>query len=210
MNEKPMLFSSEMVKAILAGRKTQTRRAMNPQPLQIQTGGIWMLDVRGNDRCLGESDWADACPYGQPGDRLWVKETSRLLAEADGQDRFQYRADGNFKDVPEEIHSDTHPAFYRWIKFSCDHPKQWRPSIFMPRWASRITLEITHVRVERVNQISKADVIAEGTPGFELNKASNDEAVACYQGLWESINGKPSWKANPWVWVVALKEISNS
>jgi hypothetical protein len=186
--ERPILMSAPMVRAILDGRKTQTRRIVKPQliaqkgSLVTKAAEIWQL-----------FGWA--CPYGSHGDRIWVKETWRVASVCDN--------------VPIE-HIRGEKA-YAGIRYIADNPTdlsgKTRPSIFMPRWASRITLEITEVRVQRLQDICKNDVIAEGTPGFELEKTSEDEARACYRELWKSINGKGSWEKNPWVWVLTFKRL---
>lgn len=164
MKERPIIFSGPMVRALLAGTKTQTRR-------------ICKLEVRAG---MPEPEWASllkCCPYGQPGLKLWVRETFR---ECNGTEkRIDYRAT---TDVP-------------------NPNANWRPSIFMPRAASRITLEIMSVRVERLRDISEADAMAEGV-GIQCESPM---AVMEYSLLWESINGAGSWDANPWVWVVSFK-----
>ena len=189
MKERPILFSAPMVRAILAGQKTQTRRVVKPQPDPGCVGhfGLGNPFVRTAERNVG-------CPYGQPGDRLWVRETWREFIDSECVDGVRhelgrdvlYRADGDSS------------------KFA------WRPSIFMPRWASRINLEVVHVRVEKLQDISEADAIAEGAPGGHgsipgyLYAATPHEH---YRHIWESINGTGSWDANPWVWVVEFKRI---
>jgi len=182
MKEKPILFSGPMVEAILDGRKTQTRRVIKPQP-----------DEDGISLTLLTKEWMDTdgkeykCPYGEGRRNLWVREAFvETLAGID------YRANGN-----------DHYEAGRKIP--------WRPSIHMPRWASRINLEITDIRVERVQDISKEDCIAEGMEGLQEVHAGWHQS---YAQLWDSINGKPridgqdiSWIANPWVWVITFKKI---
>jgi len=213
MKERPILFSGPMVKAILEGRKTQTRRVV-----KLNMSGRVQLSRR-----QWHTDDANAvlgCPYGQPGDRLWVKETHRfdgldpkIALRSQCLDEISYRAD---------MQGDR----------ACDDCA-WRPSIFMPRWASRITLEITGVRVERLNQISEADAKAEGIGSWRQKyprgshdiqgydtvynfgrdletrwfPTSSPNAVLSYKRLWESINGPGSWDANPWVWVVEFRRV---
>ena len=174
MKERPILFSAPMVRALLAGTKTQTRRIVKARDLE------WMDVHQG----LREPDNAERCPYGQPGDRLWVRETfghfERNENFAPGCEVF-YRADGESLAV-----------------------ERWRPSIHMPRWASRITLEVTGVRVERLQDISEADATAEGVSAIpdEMRRAT----PRCdFQALWQSINGPDSWAANPWVWIVEFR-----
>jgi hypothetical protein len=195
MKERPILFSAPMVRAILEGRKTMTRRVIKPHPTLFngRAGGHdcgWPIDERGR---------LVACPYGQPGDRLWVRETFQTLEDFAAKDATYYRADG--KKITALVDGD---------KYDLSH--KWRPSIFMPRALSRITLEITSVRVERVQDISEADAIAEGCI------ASNDDltdgyfdipARSFFEDLWDSINAKLGygWDANPWVWVVEFKRV---
>lgn len=179
MKERPILFSGPMVRAILAGTKTQTRRVVKLKdgqympPSQSADGPGWAQLLRG-------------CPYGKPGDRLWVRET--------------------WFDAVSALHSCV---LYR---ASDDHPGnevKWSPSIHMPRWASRITLEITGVRVERLRSISAEDAIAEGVGEHGqldgVHVANNP--IGAYGVLWREINGPDSWEANPWVWVVDFKQV---
>ncbi len=183
MKERPILFSASMVRAIQAGTKTQTRRIVKPQPSQQ------LLDEYARIRRERGAQKDDAgmlseclpCPYGVPGDRLWVRETWHTPYGT----RVFYRAD--------HLHDP---------KGDRQHGIAWTPSIHMPRWASRITLEVTEVRVERLQDISEADARSEGvTPA--------DCCDAHYHGfrlLWESINGPGSWDANPWVWVMSFRK----
>jgi hypothetical protein len=222
MKERPILFSAPMVRAILDGSKTQTRRLVKPQP----TSGEWplldiALDMRGN-RVGAAVWWMDEndqhngetlCPYGQPGDRLWVKETHAPAADCWGAWERRMRMDS------------TGPAPLIHYRADGGDPfvEKWRPSIFMPRWASRIKLEITGVRVQRLQGISKEDAKAEGidewikrgfvdaTNGKPWESAVRFDATCPFRGafgsLWESINGAGAWDANPWVWVVEFKRI---
>lgn len=188
MRERPILFSAPMVRAILEGRKTQTRRVFK-LPRRME----WYPDLGGEREgwyCdIGGRGWwhvsETACPYGAPGDRLWVRETWGL---------YQHQFDHECHDVIYRA-DDQRPIVDRW-----------RPSIHMPRWASHIDLEVTGVRVERLQDISEADAMAEGVP-----EAIPFETPGFYrQGfhdLWESINGAGSWDANPWVWVVEFQRI---
>ena len=212
MKELPILFKGEMVRAILAGTKTQTRRVVKPQP---QTAGgmnctrLRFLDKRG-EVFIDEALEAPTphlrnflCPYGQPGDRLWVRES---FAKIDGQTRSWIETDYRATYTHGDRLGDT-----LGIK------KRWTPSIHMPRSASRITLEVTEVRVERLQDISEADAIAEGIKPYPGNPGrwlsahrpglNYPSAVAAYHDLWESINGPGSWDANPWVWVVGFRRL---
>lgn len=203
--ERPILFSSPMVRALLAGTKMQTRRVAKiddvayGKPVQwvsVASCTTGIMEVR--------------CPYGEPGDRLWVRETwspdppidsSWASTEWNGCGR---RIDG----VPERF---QHPRFCNYSADWLHGPIVWRPSIHMPRWASRLTLEITGVRVERLQEISEGDAYDEGTAEWcaETQRNGNKwpNIVRAYQGLWESINGRGSWDANPWVWVLEFRTL---
>lgn len=182
MKEHPILFTTEMVRAIIEGRKTQTRRVVKPQPIHIE----WFTHQNGWCAKVAENRYEmKECPYGVPGDRLWVRETwcpCRVFTI--------YRADC-IDDKPSENTDE-------WNEPRGD---KWRPSIHMPRTESRILLEVTNVRVERVQEISEADIIAEGCPKAYLLGRN------WYQPLWDTINAKRGypWKSNPWAWVVLFK-----
>ena len=165
MNEKPILFSGEMVRAILDGRKTQTRRVITEK---------WQQCESPEDQPQTFVSW---CPYGQPGDRLWVKETFAMAIPAGAS-----------------IHAERKPVY----RADGEVVPKWKPSIFMPRWASRITLEIVNVRVERLQGIGGTDAFAEG--GFTVTQ---------FIELWNSINASRGygWDANPWVWIIEFKRI---
>jgi len=194
---RPILFSGEMVKAILDGRKTQTRRVIKPQPPY----GIG-LDFDPEDEYAYYYTRGDVGelrtirnPYGQPADLLWVRE--------------QWKATGLFADMKPSKTSACGRFAYRAdsVTLERDVSILWRPSIHMPRWASRITLEVTAVRVERVGEISLEDAAAEGDP--RPLSASENDSVTWFQHLWDSINAKRgySWDSNPWVWVVEFKRV---
>jgi hypothetical protein len=205
MKERPIIFSGPMVRAILEGRKTQTRRVVKPQPDNglIHTGFISCSTDRKRE---GAASWVDCvpcvrkslavhCPYGQPGDRLWVRETWCPKPETSHGDCVGYRANMVYrcgKAMPED---------YEMIV-----TRPWRPSIHMPRWASRITLEITKVRVERLQEITTDDIRAEGVDdGYtnpRMGKRHDSGMRMAWIKLWESINGAGSFESNPWVWVV--------
>lgn len=216
MAEKPMLFSDPMVRALLGGTKTQTRRVVKPKEGRIvgpAGPGIAF------DQC-GTHLTTVICPYGQPGDRLWVRET---FARIDGQTRPWIETDYRATYKHGDRMGDT-----LGIK------KRWTPSIHMPRHASRITLEVTGVRIELLQDISEADAAAEGIerlppprtgsvggPNRFTLKGMGSGACAghvswnaptateLYQRLWEDINGPGSWAANPWVWVVEFKRLTS-
>ena len=235
MKERPIIFSAPMVRALLAGTKTQTRRIVKARDLE------WMDVHQG----LREPDNAERCPYGQPGDRIWVRETWQVARETldyetggeydvfewtdelgdprlhlNGDARFGmkaglfYVADGEHKN-PSVFYNLTGIDNKTILR-----PREitWRPSIHMPRWASRISLGITSVRVERLQDISIEDAKAEGAWGPDdsvVEKVANHFGIhhfdtnprLAYQMLWEQINGPDSWDANPWVWVVEFKRV---
>lgn len=214
MKTRPIIFSAPMVRAILEGRKTQTRRVIKPQPVLWDEGSIdlWSTDRVGptETRCVPDV-WVEyGCPYGQPGDGLWVRETWSIH-QLDGIvhkefPNILYRADSSTRLLVDE-------CVWKYVrsKFA------WRPSIHMPRWASRLTLEMTGVRVERVQEISEGDCIAEGfnpiqevRPGVTLipdPRWSHDTAQAMFKRTWNDLNARRgySWESNPWVWVVEFK-----
>jgi hypothetical protein len=183
-----------MVRAILEGRKTQTRRVLK---LQDYDGGDCYETKDGILR-----DILSLCPYGIPGDRLWVRETWRRHKE-NLPDGIMYRANNMLSfftgDEPEAAHD-------------CKRTDFWRPSIFMPRWASRITLEVTGVRVERLQEITEEEAQAEGVEARRSMKDGVAPVVYSYQDpfriIWDSINGKKyPWSDNPWVWVIDFRHM---
>lgn len=195
MTERPMLFNNPMVRAILDGSKTQTRRAVKGVPLEWLGNGFSPEYV-----ALPENNLS---PYGQVGDQLWVREngweppnrTAKMMREgADTWADYYYDADG-FTDI-------EHEQFKQW-------GFKRRPSIHMPRWASRIQFEITGVRIERLQDISEADALEEGITYNMIPNNGLDpmRARTWFRGLWESINGPGSWEANPWVWVVEFRRV---
>lgn len=190
VKERPMLFSGAMVRAILEGRKSQTRRVIKPQPPEGCTVGWSAFSGEDKIECRSYAIPHQSfikVPYGKRGDRVWVKET------------FQY-TDGSLNFQPGWVYRATDPDWETLEDW------KWKPSIFMPRKASRITLEITAIRVERLQDISEEDAVAEGAC-IKLVGHDDDFARNCYRKLWESINGKGSWDKNPFVWVVSFKRI---
>lgn len=196
MKERPILMSAPMVRAILAGTKTQTRRVVKPQP-RILAGELLCW----KDDALTDDQMAACSPYGQPGDRLWVRETFSGPWCMEAQDGIAAAPPSKWGESSEIWYwADGEPTYGDWTR-----P---RPSIHMPRWASRITLEVTGVRVERLQDISTSDAEAEGWPGPDAeNSISSTYPIAWYSKLWEEINGPGSWTANPWVWVVEFKRL---
>jgi hypothetical protein len=184
VKERPILFSAPMVRAILAGAKTQTRRIVRGNPIPNMP-----------------------CPYGQPGDRLWVRETWSVL-------------------FPQYVNDADEPTFWR-ADYTADELRdlalpKWRPSIHMPRARSRITLEVTEIRCERLRDITAADAMSEGIHEFKLGEFGStfgydpkgtpgphctDDPRDAYGILWEVINGSGSWQRNPWVWVISFRRV---
>jgi hypothetical protein len=223
VKERPILFSGPMVQALLAGTKTQTRRAAK-HPLAQAAQRILSYKGQSEFDCVlpDETGGIILCPYGKPGDRLWVRET--------------WAAHWMYNDVPPNEAHSSQPDDNQWFAAdpdgtvgTCGCPSlgyrgKWRPSIFMPRWASRLLLEITAVRCERLQDISEGDAVAEGITGltkdgqtvkYGVGEPSAEwpwtdwqlTAKEAYSLLWGKINGPESWEANPWVWVVEFKVI---
>jgi hypothetical protein len=178
MREMPILFSTEMVAAIIGGHKTMTRRV-----------------CKGARELSCVLDWPiDTCPYGKIGSHLWVRET--------------WRPDNTFAGggIPRLGIKFGHG--YEWKALNPNQTGKWKPSIFMPREASRITLEITNIRVERLLDITESDACKEGDPNQGLIASENDHTT-WFQYLWDSINAKRgySWESNPWVWCISFKRV---
>jgi hypothetical protein len=245
MRDLPILFSAPMVRAILDGRKTVTRRIMKPQPFADgYYQGTVCLDVSGpfarfSVEAVGGGAFCTeerASPYGDPGDRLWVREAWRVPDSLDACSGFdiaekcieagyrkpwapiRYEADGALSSAKDWHEFGTTPGEAT--------PGRYRHSRFMPRWASRLTLNVTDVRVERLQDIDYAQAIAEGIHEIEIpadecgpNRVGYSAWIAptgptlkvtpveAFHQLWESINGSGSWDDNPWVWVVEFRRI---
>jgi len=227
VKERPILFNDEMVRAIQEGRKTQTRRiAKNIERAPNFRAG-WKafrkysaVSIDTPAPMLGRY-----CPVGVPGERLWVRETWSDV-NLQGAPGIAYRADDDIRDLMEEpSFHDEDGAFnyddervkpYHFAVWSEDllsgSEGRWRPSIHMPRWASRITLEITDIRVERLQAISDKDARAEGVDCVHEAESAGVpvEEVrprSAFRALWDRINGEDAWDANPWVWVIEFKRI---
>lgn len=202
MRERPILFSGPMVRAILDGSKTVTRRVV--RPAQVEALGLELAALAG--RLWPDIDPAPIqthglCPYGEPGDRLWVKETFGPASSAVFDRLWVYRADNTSARVEFD-------ACAVWDRIDpIESADRWRPSIFMPRAASRIDLEIVSVRCERLQDIPDADAIAEGCDwGLEMGRCASP--VAWYEALWDTINGdRYPWASNPWVWRIEFKRV---
>ncbi|HDY9090156.1 TPA: hypothetical protein RRI82_002566 [Klebsiella pneumoniae] len=236
MKERGMIFNSEMVRAILDGRKTQTRRLVKGTDGAVKFCKEW--DINGEEIfvVLGEKDHtgmnpvlgAISCPFGAVGDRIWVREAYRFPASLDD---VSPTGVGEMA-VATGYRKPWAPTFYEFTGTFSDGWKGFettpkvsdagklRPSIHMPRWASRILLEITDVRVERLNTISEEDAKAEGIDMEALydsqdcydciadhNMTGRPTVIGAFKYLWESIYGEESWKANPWVWVIEFKRV---
>jgi hypothetical protein len=198
--ERPILFSGHMVRAILNGQKTVTRREIKPSmrsadssfELHQQEDESWRPMHTFDESCMDAkgTEHPIACPYGQPGDRLWVREAWAQInvAQAPGESWVVYRECDN----------------------RTDYGGPWKPSIHMRRRDSRILLEVTDVRVELLQDISEEQAEAEGV-GFLRHAPDADEtltAAQLFECLWSSINGDESWIGNPWVWVVEFKRVT--
>ena len=241
MKERPILFSAPMVRALLAGTKTQTRRAVSRGNSVLDWDGNSLAKWGGLDLSIatafsaqtkgaavgspagvvslhalasglpgyrpGEHTSHRIYPRWRPGDRLWVKETFGLHAHLDFTDWHRGSIRG-------EIEDDIRERFavaYRADHYDKDHAA-WRPSIFMPRWASRITLEITDVRVQRLRDITdedaKAEGITEAEAAYERDVYPHDSYRRAYSALWDRINGPGAWASNPWVWALTFKRVT--
>jgi len=239
VKERPILFSASMVCAILEGRKTVTRRSV--KATKAHADGFMMLD-HGNGwrpyNAFGDftsdhegMEYPITCQYGKPGERLWVRETWSDV-NLQGAPGIAYRADGEVRELMEDASFlDEDGAFnyddprsktcqFTWWSEDLLGGKQgrWRPSIHIPRWASRILLEITAVRVERLQDISEDQAKAEGvrlyTDHVELGERWHVDGIETYSAdprksfelLWTSVGG--DWNANPWVWVVEFRRVT--
>jgi hypothetical protein len=188
MKERPILFNAPMVQAIMEGRKTMTRRVISPQPkLSERVGFMWKGRAYGigfNHDDTIRNFARPCCSYGGPGDRLWVRETWGKVCDGS----IVYRAD--------------YPGKKPYLSPSVGGP--WKPSIHMFRKYSRITLEITSIKVERLQSIGQVAACKEGCPDFV-------EPLEWFQNLWDSINGKKyPWSSNPWAWVIEFKRIEET
>jgi len=200
MTERPILFSGEMIRAILSRQKTMTRRVIKPQPESVDTKTNKIIPYNGSVEFLLKQI---KCPYGQPGDRLWVRETwCDVPVKQNGKMGAIYRADGDEADLN--------------IADGWEFMGKWRPSIFMPSKFSRITLEITSVRVEKLQDISEEDAKSEGvlpdsipTEKDCLCDSSGQRHICKFIDLWDSIYAKKyPWSSNSWVWVISFRRVA--
>ena len=233
MKERGMIFNAEMVRAILDGRKTQTRRPMKVQP--VLSGGLyevygagWSVGMTSVPAVPGHSLAAN-CPFGCVGDRIWVRETYRVHSKASDLATLVYKASEQ-NSWAEQTHRVPLSVCTKQVS-----PDKWTPAIHMPRWASRILLEITDVRLERLQDISEEGAQHEGlyTEVWDQtvvarNYAASDEFFqfwsddmphfvemnelyrSSFRSLWESLYGEDGWQANPWVWVIEFKRIEGA
>ena len=229
VKERPILFSGPMVRAIIAGTKTQTRRAVKPQPTRRLIEGLAHVTIGMNPADDG-AVWYDGdckgpgrevrCPYGGCLDRLWVRECWARYHTVNHVVRQHGGAISEVSDGLAAYRADGHETIddlrtHIRLTSGCDleaievYGNRWRPSIHMPRWASRITLEITGVRVERLQDISEADAKAEGVTIDGIGNPGGPMRVhqRAFKSLWQSINGPGSWDANPWVWCIEFRKI---
>jgi len=231
MKEKPILFNSEMVRAILDGRKTQTRRVIKFPKHTYTPDSSWVAslnpDGRGDWIAWGPRPVTDdfsinayldgggfPCPYGKPGDMLWVRETWLQL------DRSGWCDPAKPKDWYDPAYRRVNAIAYRANadteaeEIRKEYGYKWRPSIFMPRWASRLTLKVTTVKAERVQDISDGDLLEEGMTAYSPSDCPHPETLTRddFRQLWDSINAKRgySWDTNPWVWVVEFEAVQNA
>lgn len=243
MKERPIIFSAPMVRAILEGRKTQTRRVVKPQPLNNRVGmvngaysrfpNVWLVNgavSEYHDKGIIPPRWE--CPYGFPGDRLWMRETWNVArCSLDWETGTEFNAfewDSSLYGNPQDYLSTEAPrgSSVAMLFYAADGDKNpsefqplehlngkrerpeipWRPSIHMPRWASRLSLLVTGVRVERLQSINADDALAEGVTWDGEREHPRDNFIT----LWDSINGKRpgcTWDDNPWVWVVEFQSV---
>lgn len=218
MTIKPILFNSEMVQAILAGRKTQTRRVVKQQPDEDYYYEIKLQDgILTIDYNAGDMNSQIVSPYGKPGDILWVRETWRKIQECNSEETIiQYAAD-----KPDSLYLVDGDGFQMFNKNGTEKLVSWKPSIHMPKEAARIFLKVKDVRVERLQVVSEEDAIAEGV---EIKSSTlsgqnvfrnyiEDEIIGfvapenSFASLWQSIYGPESWNQNPYVWVYTFEVV---
>jgi hypothetical protein len=224
VKERGILFKGELVRAILAGKKTQTRRLVRPQPESVDLVRHVTVPFSGSPKMLQGSL---RCPYGVPGDRLWVRETWQAIHVSIDYDTGY----GDDLCAAEKIPLTSESGYWSPVYAATDPQADmlredrgfsWRPALHMPRWASRITLEITDVRVQRLQEITEEDARAEGLPsiferfphmGREQRLTSGERAAdaphrAAFAVLWDEINGdRALWLSNPWTWAITFRRL---
>ena len=217
VKERPIIFSGDMVKTILDGKKTMTRHlvkfkdfttdSITPLHIELAEGRYCLFNER-NGWLIGYPK----CPYGKIGDRLWVRETHHVVGGT---------ADYEIEEIKQGLQDIKNFASYKADGYGNPCDGGWTSPMFMPRWASRILLEITDIRVERLNDISDEDAVKEGlrilpasgryvvSPGDQYFGSASHDAVEVFSWLWDSINAKKGypWSSNPWVWVVEFKVV---
>ncbi|WYX32169.1 hypothetical protein WJ976_13000 [Achromobacter denitrificans] len=208
MKERPIIFNGAMVRAVQAGDKNQTRRVVKPWAPRLGVDAV-PADV---SYLPDFTCYRATCPYGQPGDRLWIRETVRAEEQPGGLDGVRYLADNAFLPI-----ENTSAAADAWLTLHRYRGKRGAtvPPIHMPRWACRLVLEVARVRIERLQAINHVDAIAEGVG---LNPSAEDVTMTTaagetlprvmFRALWEQINGAGAWDANPWVWVVEFRRLA--
>lgn len=236
MRDHPILFSAPMVRALIAGTKTQTRRILKPQPYPLEgRPGFWNASgVVGGRICISDRDLLNLHRKPKPGDRIYVREAIRAVDDQDTYDfQIEYIADGDRYKVAEhdDRSSDAYGKWWNLLAYRSDDPDltggKIVPPMHMPRWASRITLIVEDVKVERLQDISEEDAIAEGVvkakvpfeydvgdidqdwyavPGFD-DPGTGISAVDMYATLWNGINGEGSWQSNPWIVAYSFRRI---
>lgn len=224
--ERPVIMTGESVRAILDGRKTQTRRVVKPQPDSPCVLAPDIAWIAGRATCIwpapyvlddgSRPDHHATCRHGKPGDRLWVKETWALV-KPQYDHEFPNYVDG-FEEWAGPIPMRCPPGWTLilkslWNGYEYETAEErgfsWRPSLFMPRWASRLTLEITEVRVQRLHEITEEDAKAEGV---EWNsgplRMGHTHPISAFKASWDEINGKKRpWSSNPWIWAISFRKV---
>ena len=217
MKETGLMFKAPLVRAILSGQKTQTRRVIKPQPDASHSGApYWNIGGYRASWCRSLEDGGPlvpanplSCPFGRPGDRIYVRETWDPDPPCDGTWSYTQWAgcrQGQIEGVPERFRTPEHCNYEASWQGG---PMAWTPSIHMPKWAARIWLEITGVRVERLHDISESDALAEGISAESIKGLSRAgfkrPAGINFRDLWTGLGG--DWDANPWVWAIDFKRV---
>jgi hypothetical protein len=208
--KRGILMSGQNPTKIIAGIKTETRRIIEPQPIlerdktyegghKLRFKGVDIAEVAARMGFIGVGGEC-LCPFGNRGDQLYIRESARLLWEADGMTSVQYMDGGDFRDVPDEICSDTHPTLQRWIDWQSQNKLRWRPSIHVPEWGCRTLVELLRVWVERIQDITQAGCEAEGYRG-------GCRVRQLFAAQWDNLHGAGAWKRNDWVFALRFKKL---